>query len=183
MPNLNVVHVKDLNFVLRSEIFVHFDEQLRAFHLIFDVTPVYSNYQSYRQALTVGSPLLSYIDMRHRGFFSPRLIVGEARDLSLRLVRVGLLVPAKDGSADTVFQSRTLHTPVEEQRTEVPTAEQVVVESVNSFGDKAEEPEEEIVVHINMVVARFLPGGRPAAQQQQQTPLPPRNRKRPRKTE
>ena len=183
MPDLNIVHVRDLNFVLRSEIFFHFDEQLRAFHLILDVTPVYSNYQSYRQALTVGSPLLSYIDMRHRGFFSLRLIVGEAQDLSFRLVRVGLLVPAKDGSANTVFQGRTLHTPVEEQRTEVPTTEQVVVESVNSFGAKVEEPEEETVVRINMVVARFLLGGRPAAQQQQQTPPPPRNCKGPCKIE
>ena len=44
-PDLNTVHVRDLNFVLRSEIFVHFDEQLRASHLILSCTPVYTRYQ------------------------------------------------------------------------------------------------------------------------------------------
>ena len=41
-PNLRVVHVWDINFVLRLEIFVHWDGQLRASHLILDVNPVYS---------------------------------------------------------------------------------------------------------------------------------------------
>ena len=101
-----------------------------------------------------------------------------------RLVRVGSLVPARDGLVNTIFQGKTLHTPVEEQRTEVPTAEQVVKESVNSFGVEVEETEEEMVVHRNMTTARFLPGDRLAAQkQQQQTPPPPRNRKRPCETE
>lgn len=100
-----------------------------------------------------------------------------------RLVRLGSLVPAKDGLADTVFQGKTLHTPVEEQWTEVPTAEQVVKESVNSFGVEVKETEEEMVVHRNITAARFLPGGRLAAQQQQQTPSPPCNRKRPCETE
>ena len=69
MTDLNAVHVRDLNFVLRSEIFVYFDRQLRASHLILRVTSVYSNYQPYGQALTVGSPLLFYIDVWHHGFF------------------------------------------------------------------------------------------------------------------
>ena len=42
VPDIKAVHVKDLNFVLRSEIFVHWDEQLRASHLILGVEPVYS---------------------------------------------------------------------------------------------------------------------------------------------
>ena len=45
MPNLNAIHVRDLNFMLRSEVFVHYDEQLRASHLILDVTLVYTSYQ------------------------------------------------------------------------------------------------------------------------------------------
>lgn len=65
MPNLNAIHVRDLNFLLWSEIFVHFDGQLRAPHLILNITLVYSSYQTYGQALIVGSPLLSYIDVRH----------------------------------------------------------------------------------------------------------------------
>ena len=57
------MHVGDLNFVLRSEIFVHKDGQLRASHLILGVDPVYSTWQSFSYALLVDSLLLSYIEM------------------------------------------------------------------------------------------------------------------------
>ncbi|KAK9986298.1 hypothetical protein SO802_031249 [Lithocarpus litseifolius] len=120
VPDLNTVYVRDLNFVLRWEIFFHYDGQLLAFHLIFSVTPVYTSYQPFGQALTVGSLLLSYIDVRHQGFFPPRLTVGEARDLGPCLIRVSSLVLARDKSVDTIFQGRAVYTPVEEQRTEVP---------------------------------------------------------------
>ena len=114
MSDFNVVHVRDLNFVLRSEIFVHYDGQLRASHLILSVTSVYTSYQSSGQDLTVGSPLLSFIDVQCRGFFPSRLTVGEAWELDPRLIRVGSLVPARDGSIDTVFQGQVAHTSVEE---------------------------------------------------------------------
>ena len=39
--DLRVVHVRDLNFVLRSEIFVHSDGQLWASHLILSCNLVY----------------------------------------------------------------------------------------------------------------------------------------------
>lgn len=104
MPNRNAVHMRDLNFVLRSKIFFHFDGKFQASHLILDCTPVYTSYQPSRQALTVGSPLLSYIDVRHRDFFPPTLTIDEARDLDPRLLSVGSLVLVRDGSADIVFQ-------------------------------------------------------------------------------
>lgn len=65
------------------------------------------------------SLLLSYIDIRSQGLFPPRLIIGETRDLGPQLIRVGSLVPVKDASADSVFQGRTIHIPVEEPRVEV----------------------------------------------------------------
>lgn len=40
----NAIHVRDLNFMLRSKIFVHFDNQLQASHLILGHTPVYTSY-------------------------------------------------------------------------------------------------------------------------------------------
>ena len=88
--------------------------------------------------------------MRHQGFFPPRLTVGEARDLGPCLIRVGLLVPARDGTADIVFQGRALHTSVEEQQPEVLAAKQVKVELVDSSGAKVEDAEEEMVVRRNM---------------------------------
>ena len=66
-----MVHVKDLNFVLRSEIFVHTDRQLRASHLILDCTPVYKTWQPFSQALSVNNPLLFYIDIQHANFLPP----------------------------------------------------------------------------------------------------------------
>ena len=46
-PDLRVVHVRDLNFVLRLEIFVHWDGQLQASHLILGVDLVYSTWQAF----------------------------------------------------------------------------------------------------------------------------------------
>ena len=113
------MHVRDLNFVLRSEIFVHIDEQLQASHLILGCEPIYSTWQSFSQALLVDSPLLSYIDVRHANFFLPSLIVSEARDLSFRYTIAEDCASMRDESAERVSQSRKVHVPVGEP--EAPT--------------------------------------------------------------
>ena len=77
--NPNTIHVWDLNFVLCSKIFVHYDGQLRASYLILGCTPSYTSYQDPRQTLIVGSLLLSYLDVRLHGFLSRGLTLGEAR--------------------------------------------------------------------------------------------------------
>ena len=43
-PDIRVVHVRDLNFVLRFEIFMNIDRQLRVSHLILGCTPVYKTW-------------------------------------------------------------------------------------------------------------------------------------------
>ena len=98
--DIRTVHVWDLNFVLRFEIFVHWDGQLRASHLILGVDPVYSTWQSFNKALLVDSPLLSYIDVRHVNFLPPKFIVGEARDLGRRYTCLDELAPIRDESAE-----------------------------------------------------------------------------------
>ena len=55
-PDLRVLHVRDLNFVLRSEIFVHSNGQLWASHLILGIDSVYTTWQNFSQALLVDSP-------------------------------------------------------------------------------------------------------------------------------
>ena len=97
-----MVHVRDLNFILRLEIFVHWDGQLRVSHLILGLEPVYSTWQAFGQALLVDSPLLSYIDVRHANFLPPRLTVGEAHDLSSRYTCSDELAPFRDESAERV---------------------------------------------------------------------------------
>lgn len=95
--------MRDLHFVIRSEIFVHFDGQLRASHLILGCTPAYMSFQDPGQVLTMGSPLLSYLDVRLHGYLSRGLTLGEARALSPWQIREGSLLPVRDGSMDTVF--------------------------------------------------------------------------------
>lgn len=86
-PNINVVRVQELNFVLRSEIFVHYDGQLKAYHLILGYVPSYTSYQDLSSVLTVGNPLLLYLDVRLPGFLPQGLTSREAKHLGPRLVR------------------------------------------------------------------------------------------------
>ena len=79
--DINVVRVQELNFVPRSEIFVHYNGQLRASHLILGCVPSYTSYQDLSSALTVGSPLLSYLDVHLPGFLLQGLTSGEERHL------------------------------------------------------------------------------------------------------
>ena len=115
--DLRVVHVRDLNFVLKFEIFVHWDGQLRASHLILGVELVYSTWQPFGQVLLVDSPLFSYIDVRHANFLPSRFMVGEARELGRRYTCLDELAPLRDESAERV--SRRLreltHAPVENE--------------------------------------------------------------------
>lgn len=68
-PDLSVVRPRDLNFLLHSEIFVHYDSQLRASCLILGCVPSYTSYQDPSQALTIGNPLLLYINVHLQGSF------------------------------------------------------------------------------------------------------------------
>lgn len=92
-PNLNVVWVKELNFILRFKIFMHYNEQLRASHLILGCMPSYTSYQDSSSTLTVGKPLLSYLDVWLLGFFPRGLTSGEAKQLGPRIVRHDSLEP------------------------------------------------------------------------------------------
>ena len=129
-PDLNVVHSWDLNFVLRSEIFVHYDGQLRASHLILECIPLYTSYQDPGQALTVGNPLLSYLNVHLRGFLPRGLTLVEARRLNPRQIREGSLLLVRDGSTNRVFLGRAEHILVEEPIVAIPIsiADPILVE-------------------------------------------------------
>lgn len=62
-PYIKVVRIIELNFVLCSEIFVHYDGQLRASHLILGCVPFYTSYQNSSSALMIDNPLLLYLDI------------------------------------------------------------------------------------------------------------------------
>ena len=63
VPNLNFVNVLDLNRVLRFEVFVSEDRQLRAIHLILDFKPSSDKFQDMGNAIRMGDPRLARIDI------------------------------------------------------------------------------------------------------------------------
>ena len=137
--DIRTVHVRHLNFVLRFEIFVHWDGQLRASHLILGVDPVYSTWQSFSQAFLVDSPLLSYIDVRYSNFLPPKFTVGEARDLCRCYICLDELAPIRDESAELASRRprELAHKAIQqeepaEQEALVQEVEHVVVESSDS---------------------------------------------------
>lgn len=60
----SVIHARYPNFVIQFERFMHFNGQLRAFHLILDYTPTYTSFQGPHQVMTVGNSLISYLDIK-----------------------------------------------------------------------------------------------------------------------
>ena len=177
VPDIRTVHVKDLNFILRSKVFVHWDGQLRAPHLILGVEPVYSTWQSFKQELLVDSPLLSYIDVRYVNFLPPK-----------RYTCSDELAPLRDKSAERV--SRCLRelaheaiqqeAPIQEQaqpknpvvEPEHPALETTILSAADTH------PNENMMAKKVMTIDCFVPGAQqptqpPPSQGRSQVPPPP----------
>ena len=73
---LSLINVPALNYLLKSEIFVSEDGQLRAAQLILDYEPLSRIYQDVGQALKAGNLKLAWINVSKPGFLA-------WRDLSL----------------------------------------------------------------------------------------------------
>ncbi|KAK9999238.1 hypothetical protein SO802_018841 [Lithocarpus litseifolius] len=154
----------DLTVHLLTEIFIHWDGQLRASHLILGVEPVYSTWQTFSQALLVDSPLLSYIDVRHSSFLPSNLTVEQVSRRRRELIHVPVQT----------------ETPVHQ---EDPANQEVFAETT--------EHGQEMVARRTLSVSRFMPGAQQSVAQPgtlaQQTPTPPappvRARKRQRAAE
>ena len=74
-PNFNFVDVPDLNKVLRSEVFMSEDKQLRAVHLILNFKPLSDKFQDVGNAIRAGDPRLARIDVLVLGFLTGEDIV------------------------------------------------------------------------------------------------------------
>ena len=61
--NINFVNVADLNKVLKFEVFVSKDKQLRAIHLILNFQPLFDKFQDVGHAIRAGDPRLARIDV------------------------------------------------------------------------------------------------------------------------
>ena len=69
-PKLSHTNVATLNYLLRSEIFVSEDRQLRAIHLILDFQPISEIYQDVGNAIRAGDPRLARIDISRPSFLA-----------------------------------------------------------------------------------------------------------------
>ena len=115
--NIALVEVQDLNFVLCLKIFVHYDSQLQASHLILGCTPLYTSYQTSRLALLASNPLLTYKDVQIPGFL-PNILANEARKKGSHQARDSSKELVMDGSGDIVFHGRLQHIPMNDLKEE-----------------------------------------------------------------
>ena len=138
--------------------------------MILGVEPIYSTWQSFKQALLVDSPLLSYIDVLYANFLLSRLTIGEARELGKRYTCSDELAPLRDESAERMSRRprelahKAIHeVPVQEPahledhvELEAPVVEakQFVTDlpATDSF------PHEDMVTQKTMSIDRFVPG-------------------------
>ena len=69
-PRLSFTNVAALNYLLRSEIFVSKDRQLRAVHLILEFEPILKIFQEIGYAIKAGDPRLARIDVSKLDFLA-----------------------------------------------------------------------------------------------------------------
>ena len=74
-PRLSLVNITDLNKVLRSEVFMSEDKQLRAVHLILDSKPLSNNFQEVGHVIKAGDPRLRRINVSVPGFLAREDVV------------------------------------------------------------------------------------------------------------
>ena len=69
-PKLNLVNVPAFNKLLRSDIFVSEDGQLRAVHLVFDFKPLSNAFQDVGQVIRAGDPRIHQINVSRPDFLA-----------------------------------------------------------------------------------------------------------------
>ena len=69
-PQLSHTNIVGLNYLLRSEIFVSEDHQLRAVHLILDFEPISRVFQEVGHAIRLGDPRIHRIDVSKPTFLA-----------------------------------------------------------------------------------------------------------------
>ena len=68
VPNFNLVNRQSLDKILKAEVFVHTDGQLRAAHLILDYIPISKSFQVPKCVIKAKDPQLQRISVAAPGF-------------------------------------------------------------------------------------------------------------------
>ena len=74
-PKLNHTNIQALNYLLRLEIFVSKDRQLRATPLILDYEPLSRTFQDVGQAIKADSPRLGRLTFQSQDFWLGRIFL------------------------------------------------------------------------------------------------------------
>ena len=70
-PRISLTNVAALNYLLKSQIFVNNDGQLRAGHLILDYEPISRTFQDVGNSIKVNNYRLAHIDVSRPNFLAP----------------------------------------------------------------------------------------------------------------
>ena len=70
-PRLSLINFLALNYLLRSQIFVNVDKQLRAAHLILDYEPISRTFLDIGNSIRANDYCLARIDVSRPGFLAP----------------------------------------------------------------------------------------------------------------
>ena len=70
-PKLSLINVPALNYLLKSQIFVNDDGQLRAVHLILDFEPISRSFLDVGNSIQADDYRLARIDVSRPGFLAP----------------------------------------------------------------------------------------------------------------
>ena len=70
-PKLSLINVPALNYLLRSQIFVNDDGQLRAIHLILDFEPIFRSFLNVGNSIRADDHCLARIDVSQPNFLAP----------------------------------------------------------------------------------------------------------------
>ena len=70
-PRISLINVPTLNYLLRSQIFVNDDGQLRAIHLILDYEPLSRSFLDVSNVIRANDYRLAHIDVSRPNFLAP----------------------------------------------------------------------------------------------------------------
>ena len=70
IPNFSLVNQQSLDKILKAEVFVHIDRQLKATHLILDYIPISKSFQALRCVFKERDPRLHRISVATPGFLT-----------------------------------------------------------------------------------------------------------------
>ena len=70
-PRISLINIPALNYLLRSQIFVNDDGQIRAAHLVLDYEPLSRSFQDVDNAIRANDYRLAHIDVSRPRFLAP----------------------------------------------------------------------------------------------------------------